>query len=172
MYFRENKDYFCYVIRLLYSYFTAQVSQYDLYDLSFCCKYRVAVGETNPGGGSIHQRETILMFMTPACSDLQASSPSKDKLDCSQFSSCVWDLQCIMVCYEVCSNLKYHWENTVKKKPPRKKNAICIVVFCVVAPHTAVQCTNISEKHTTPIYRVASRWRQILLQNAGMHLLD
>jgi len=106
---------------LLCSYFTAQVSQYDLYGLSFCCKYRVAVGETNPDGGSIQQREATLMFMTPACSDLQATNTSKDKLDCSQFSRCLWDLQCIMLYYEVWNDLKYCWENTVKKKSPRKK---------------------------------------------------
>jgi len=145
---------------LLYSYFTAQVSQYDLYGLSFCCKYRVAVRETNPGGGSINQREATLMFVTPACSDLQATSPSKDKLDCSQFSRCLWDLQHIMIYYEVCNDLKYPWENTVKKKPPRKNYAVCIVVFCVRTPHTAMRDTNILDERTAPFYRVASRWRQ------------
>ncbi|GFG40022.1 hypothetical protein Cfor_10570 [Coptotermes formosanus] len=68
---------------------TTEVSQYDLYDLSFCCKYRVAVRETNPGGGSIHQHEATLIFVTPACSDLQATSPTEDKPDCSQSSSCL-----------------------------------------------------------------------------------
>ncbi|KDR22073.1 Anosmin-1 [Zootermopsis nevadensis] len=66
---------------------TTEVAQYDLYDLSFCCKYRVAVRETNPGGGNV-QHEATLMFMTPACSELHASSSSQEKPDCSQFGGC------------------------------------------------------------------------------------
>lgn len=144
---------------MLYSYFTAQVSQYDLYGLNFCCKYRVAVGETNPSGGSIHQREATLMFMTPACSDLQATSTSKDKLDCSKFSRCLWDLSAswsIMKCAVIWSTV----EKTQLKRSHQEKNyVICIVVFCVMIPHTTIWGTIISEERTTLIYRVASKWR-------------
>lgn len=150
------------------------MSQYDLYGLSFCCKYRVAVGETNPGGGSIHQREATLIFMTPACSDLQDTSPSKDKLDCSQFSRCLWDLQCIMICYEACNDLKHHWENIVKKKPPRKK--LCNL-YCGLLCYDTTYC-NTGYKYFVrthnPIYRVASRWRRYFAPkcwyaSAGLH---
>jgi hypothetical protein len=157
---------------LLYSYFIAQVSQYDLYGLSFCCKYRVAVGETNPSGGSIHQREATLMFMTPACSDLQTTSTSKDKLDCSQFSRCLWDLQCIMIYYEVCSVLKYHWENTVKKKPP-KKTMQCVLWSTVLWHHVPQYRVQIFQKNAPPSsVGLPQDGGNILLQNAGMHLPD
>ncbi|XP_069669026.1 anosmin-1 [Periplaneta americana] len=67
---------------------TTEASQYDLYDLSFCCKYRVTVRETNPNGGSTHHHEATLMFMTPSCHDLQNNS-SSDKPDCLQFGNCI-----------------------------------------------------------------------------------
>jgi len=149
------------------------VPQYDLYGLSFCCKYRVAVGETNPGGGSIHQREATLMFMTPACSDLQASSPSKDKLDCSQFSRCLWDLQCIVICYEVCNYLKHHRENIVKKKPPRKKTMQFVLWSSVLWHHIPQYGVQIFWKNAPPpSIGLPQDGGDILLQNAGMHLLD
>lgn len=68
---------------------TTEVTQYDLYNLSFCCKYRVTVRETSPGGGIVHEHEATLMFMTPACNELQATSSSQDRPDCSQFGSCL-----------------------------------------------------------------------------------
>ena len=63
----------------------------------------------------------------------------------------------IMKCAMIWSTI----EKTYLKRSHQEKNyAICIVVFCVMTPHTAIRGTNISEERTTPIYRVASRWKQ------------
>ncbi|PSN44614.1 hypothetical protein C0J52_19788 [Blattella germanica] len=66
---------------------TTEVAQYDLYDLSFSCKYRVTVRETHPHGGHSHQHEASLMFMTPTCHEVLISSSSNNRPDCSQYEN-------------------------------------------------------------------------------------
>lgn len=63
---------------------TTEIAQYDLYDLSFSCKYRVTVRESHPEGSNSHHHEATLMFMTPTCHEFAVSSSNTDQLHCSQ----------------------------------------------------------------------------------------